>query len=444
MTGAMTPEAIRAAADRIAAAGDSKPRLARDPVNLPMIRNWLEAIGGAIDTGGTGPGTGPGAAAGAAAECPDTAPPAMIQVWTMPGLHGARGDDDPLGAIIALLDDAGYTAIVATNCDQAYHRYVRLGERPAVSARLVDVTGPKRTALGEGWFVTTRSTWTSDGEPVATMDFRVLKFRPADRPAVRGPAAPPQQAMRPMVSPDTEFFWAGAAAGELRIQRCDGCGALRHPPGPACPSCGTMAARPPGYAVAAGTGEVYSYVVHHHPPVPGKKLPIVIALVQLPEGVRMTGELLGVRPDQVRIGLPVRAEFIPVGDGLALPAWRVASSVTLPPLVIDVTPTFVIASALATRDFQDVHHDRDRAVAGGAKDIFLNILTTTGLVQRYVAAWAGPDAVFRAISIRLGVPCHAGDTLALTGEATADGVVSVTGRCGLGDHVTATVHLEGR
>lgn len=95
--------------------------------------------------------------------------------------------------------------------------------------------------------------------------------------------------------------------------------------------------------------------------------------------------------------------------------------------------------------------DRDRAVAGGARDIFLNILTTTGLVQRYVAAWAGPEAIFRAISIRLGVPCHAGDTLTFTGEVTADDgaerVVSVTGRCGLGDHVTATVRLgsaEGR
>jgi hypothetical protein len=231
-----------------------------------------------------------------------------------------------------------------------------------------------------------------------------------------------------------------------------------------------MSSQPPGYVVAAGTGEVYSYVVHHHPPVPGKKLPIVIALVQLPEGVRMTGELLGVRPDQARIGLPVRAEFARIDDSLTLPAWRAASPVTLPPWVIEVTPTFVISSALATRDFQDVHHDRDRAVAGGAADIFLNILTTTGLVQRYVAAWAGPEAAFRAISVRLGVPCHAGDTLTLAGEVTTvDGaddhgaddyrtgdhgagdhgagghgvgrVISVTGRCGLGDHVTATVWL---
>ena len=426
-----TSEDIRAAADRIAAAGDSTPRLARDPVNLPMIRNWLEAVGG--------PGGPPD---------PETAPPAMIQVWTMPGLHGTRGDDDPLGAMIAVLDEAGYTGVVATNCDQVYHRYLKIGEQVAVSARLTDLTGPKRTALGEGWFMTIRSTWTSDGEQVATMDFRILKYavasgaKPPQTPhqGATRPPIPPGAAMRPAISPDTEFFWAGTAAGELRIQRCEDCGALRHPPGPMCPSCGAMK---PGYVVAAGTGEVYSYVVHHHPPVPGKKLPFVIALVQLPEGVRITGELLGIRPEQARIGLPVRAEFVRAGGDLTLPAWRAASSVTLPPLVIDVTPTFVVASALATRDFQDVHHDRDRAVAGGAKDIFLNILTTTGLVQRYVAAWAGPDAVFRSISVKLGVPCHAGDTLTFTGEVTGDNEISVTGRCGLGDHVTATVRLAG-
>jgi uncharacterized OB-fold protein len=125
--------------------------------------------------------------------------------------------------------------------------------------------------------------------------------------------------LRPAVSPDTAFFWDGAAAGELRIQRCGACGELRHPPGPMCPACG--AARP-GYVVAAGTGEVYSYVVQHHPPVPGKQLPIVVALVQLPEGVRMTGELLGVSRERVRIGLPVRAEFVRIDDALTLPAWR--------------------------------------------------------------------------------------------------------------------------
>jgi uncharacterized OB-fold protein len=444
MSTAMTPEnpvtpqtAIRAAADSLAAAGESRPRAARDPVNLPMIRNWIEAIDPAsADSVG-----------------PALAPPAMIQVWTMPGLRGARADDDPLGQMSQVLDDLGYTSVVATNCDQTYRRYLKIGEQLSVRARLLDVAGPKRTALGVGWFVSTRSTWFSAGEPVGTMDFRILKFRPPEAtpggpagipPAAAGPTstANPASQMRPQITSDTAFFWAGTAAGELRIQRCAICGALRHPPGPMCPACGEPSGG--GYVVAAGTGEVFSYVVHHHPAVPGKKLPMVVALVQLPEGVRMVGEMPGVRPDQVRVGLPVRATFVRVDDDLTLPAWRPAEG-WLPDRVIDVTPTFVISSALATRDFTDVHHDRDRAVRRGARDIFVNILTTTGLVQRYVSAWA-PDAMVKAVSIRLGVPCHAGDTLTLSGQVTAaegsEQVVSVTGRCGLGDHVTGTVRIE--
>jgi len=115
----------------------------------------------------------------------------------------------------------------------------------------------------------------------------------------------------------------------------------------------------------------------------------------------------------------------------------------LPPLVIEATPTFVISTAVATRDFQDVHHDRDAAVRRGSKDIFVNILTTTGLVQRLVTDWAGPAAVIRSIDIRLGAPCYAYDTLTLTGRVSevdgAEYVVEVVGRCAQGDHVTGTV-----
>jgi hypothetical protein len=132
---------------------------------------------------------------------PDTAPPAMIQVWTMPGLHGVRADDDLLGQMSAVLDEAGYTSVVATNCDQTYQRYLKLGEQLSVRARLIDVTGPKRTALGEGWFVTTRSTWFSVGEPVAAMDFRILKFRPS--PPAPASIENPTRPMRPQVTPDT-------------------------------------------------------------------------------------------------------------------------------------------------------------------------------------------------------------------------------------------------
>ncbi|WP_067820263.1 MaoC family dehydratase [Nocardia inohanensis] len=119
----------------------------------------------------------------------------------------------------------------------------------------------------------------------------------------------------------------------------------------------------------------------------------------------------------------------------------VAVGTVLPELAIHADPTFIIASALATRDFQDVHHDRDKAVARGSKDIFVNILTDTGLVQRFVTDWAGPAARVKAISLRLGVPLYAGDTLTLSGTVTeiegSDVTIQVTGKDSLGDHIVA-------
>ena len=117
----------------------------------------------------------------------------------------------------------------------------------------------------------------------------------------------------------------------------------------------------------------------------------------------------------------------------------------LPELRIEATPTFVVSTAIATRDFQDVHHDRDAAIERGSKDIFVNILTDTGLVQRYVTDWSGPQTFVRRISIRLGVPCYAYDTLVFSGEVTERNgdelTVSVVGRGQLGDHVTGTVAI---
>ena len=128
-------------------------------------------------------------------------------------------------------------------------------------------------------------------------------------------------------------------------------------------------------------------------------------------------------------------------------AREVEAGMALPEERIEVTPTFVVSSAIATRDFQDVHHDRDLAVAKGSKDIFLNILTTTGLVQRYVTDWAGPEVLLRSVSIKLGVPCYAYDTLTLHGqvleyrEEDDEFVIEVLGRNALGEHVTGTVRL---
>ncbi|MBA0127025.1 MaoC family dehydratase [Haloechinothrix sp. YIM 98757] len=130
-------------------------------------------------------------------------------------------------------------------------------------------------------------------------------------------------------------------------------------------------------------------------------------------------------------------------------ASQVSIGTELPQLRIEVTPTFVISTALATRDFQDVHHDRDLAQQRGSKDIFLNILTDTGLVQRFVTDWAGPEALVRSVNIRLGVPCYAHDTLTFSGRVAerveVDGeqrfVIEVSGQSSLGEHVAGTVQI---
>lgn len=118
----------------------------------------------------------------------------------------------------------------------------------------------------------------------------------------------------------------------------------------------------------------------------------------------------------------------------------------LPPLEIPLTRTTIVATAIASRDYQDVHHDPSLAVERGSPDIFMNILTTNGYVGRFVTDWAGPTARLKKVAIRLGAPNYPGDTMRMTGEVTAvDGdeiTVSVKGSNSLGDHVTGTVVLE--
>ncbi|MFJ7496249.1 MaoC family dehydratase [Streptomyces sp. NPDC097727] len=119
----------------------------------------------------------------------------------------------------------------------------------------------------------------------------------------------------------------------------------------------------------------------------------------------------------------------------------------LAPLEIAVTRTLIVAGAIASRDYQDVHHDAELAREKGSPDIFMNILTTNGLVGRYVTDRFGPSAVLRRVAIRLGVPNYPGDTMVLSGTVTAlddDGTaeVSVVGVNGLGRHVTGTVTIS--
>ena len=118
----------------------------------------------------------------------------------------------------------------------------------------------------------------------------------------------------------------------------------------------------------------------------------------------------------------------------------------IPPMKIDVTPTVVVAGAIATRDFMPVHHDREYANSQGAPHIFLNIMTDNGYCSRFLTDWAGPEAMVRKVSIRLGVPAYANSTLDFTGKVTAksqaggEGIVEVELRAtnDQGDHLSGT------
>jgi 3-oxo-4,17-pregnadiene-20-carboxyl-CoA hydratase beta subunit len=124
----------------------------------------------------------------------------------------------------------------------------------------------------------------------------------------------------------------------------------------------------------------------------------------------------------------------------------------LPELAVPLTRTLIVSTAIASRDYQDVHHDSVLAVERGSKDIFMNILSTNGIVGRYVTDWSGPGAVLTDVNIRLGAPNYPDDTMVLTGSVVeidpdpgAQGrgavVVAIRGANGLGDHVTGTVRV---
>lgn len=126
----------------------------------------------------------------------------------------------------------------------------------------------------------------------------------------------------------------------------------------------------------------------------------------------------------------------------------VAVGAELPEWVLPVTPTLIVSTAIATRDFQDVHHDRDLALKKGSKDIFLNINTSLGFMERYVTDWAGPEALVTALRVRLGAPAY--PYLPLTFSGAVQSVDASTGRVvvgvqavnELGPHVSGTVELE--
>ena len=282
----------------------------KDPVNEPMIRHWCEAMGD------TSPAyTGPDA----------VAPPTMLQAWTMGGLSGHTGRTGAYDELFDLLDTAGCTSVVATDCEQEYLRPLRPGDEVTFDAVIESVSDRKTTKLGTGYFVTTRMDVRVGPDLVGTHRFRILKYAPArrkeegKREGKGGRARRP----RPVVNRDNAGFWEGVERHQLLIQRCTSCGTLRHPWLPGCNACGGLDW---DTVEVSGEGTVYSYVVMHHPPFPAFDPPYAVGLIELAEGVRIVSNVVGVPFDKVRIGLPVRLEFRRYDDGadapLVLPVFR--------------------------------------------------------------------------------------------------------------------------
>lgn len=446
------------------------PRVSRYLVNDAMIRNWVEALGDDNSVY-----TDPEAAR--ATGRPDIiCPPAMISTWTMAGLgryrqvqrarEAGEAESTPYSRMMHELDEQGFTSVVATDIEQEYLAEVHPGTRVTCHYMIEDVSALKRTALGEGHFITLLKRYRdADGAELVKERFRMLRFRPVGETGPRRPSAVP-----PIIRTLDNTFWFDAACeGRLLIQRCVECGTLRHPPGPYCPEC-----RSPEWDAVESSrrGTLHSWTLVHHPQDPAFTYPHAVGLVDLEEGTRLVADFEQI-PQDLEIGMPVHIVFGEHEHGESLPfirpgAGRPATpdtavsatasadndeaserdgAIPLPVLDLVLDRTAITAGAIASQDFEDVHHDPAKAQSRGLKDIFLSINTTNGLIDRYLTDWGGPGTRVRSMALRLGVPHLAGDTLTFTGTARRNGddlEVAVVGSNAGGVHVSARARVTLR
>jgi uncharacterized protein len=296
-------------------------QVGHDEVNLPMIRHWVDAMGD------KNPIYTDADAAKETVHGEIIAPPVMLQAWVMRGLNprpttgGSKQDE-----LMNLLDGAGFSSVVATNCEQEYDRMLHVGDHLRTRNVIDSISEEKHTALGIGHFVTTRVEYeTLDGEPVGRQLFRILKFRPATGKGAPAPAAdegkPKPKRPRPALTLDNKWWFDAAADHRLMIQRCSQCQTLRHPPRPRCDKCGSYEWNA---LEASGKGTVYSFVVAHYPQVPAFDYPLPIALIDLEEGTRLVADLVDVAPEDVKVGMAVAVVWQDHDDELTLPGFKPA------------------------------------------------------------------------------------------------------------------------
>jgi uncharacterized OB-fold protein/acyl dehydratase len=297
--------------------------VAQDAVGEAMIRHWCEAMGD------RNPAYLDPEAAARSVHGGIVAPPVMLQAWILGGLEmadDASGPKNKQQELHKLLSEHGYTGVVATNTEQEYARYLRPGDRVQATTTIASISEEKATGLGTGYFIETRTEFEDQkGEPLGSITFRVLKFKPAQQaqPAATAGGAPARpRRLRAPRAHDNGWWWEAVDRGELLIQKCSECGRLRHPPRPMCPTCQSTEWK--GVA-SKGRGTVYSYVVMRHPPIPGYDYPLPIAVIDLEEGTRIVSNVVGCKPEDVHIGMKVVLSIENVDEELKLPLFRPAA-----------------------------------------------------------------------------------------------------------------------
>ena len=418
--------------------GRSSPfNSARDPVNETMIRHWCDIIGE------QNPVYTDAAAAAASAFGGIVAPPAMLDVWDKPGLHMTRDPDNPQSQALTILDGHGFTSTVAVNSELELARPLRPGEMVHSTLTLEDVSEEKQTGLGVGHFVTSRHRVSRrrrarrlralpDAEvPARHRPHRRAGGRPVGsaRPRSRQAAAARDQPRQPVLLGRC----TQPRAADPDLQPAARRSTSRRRRGAATAAASTWGSRSPPGAGRSTRGRCRTTRRST-----ASATPCSSGWSSSRRAPGSSSNIVGCTRDQLHVGMPLELFWLDSHPALVEGADDSRGPITLPqfrparPARRATTPVASAMSRSATRcrsgrDPDDADADRRRRardprlpgratttatwrIQRGSKDIFMNINTSLGLIQRYVTDWAGPEAVWRALRVRLGAPNYPYDT----------------------------------
>lgn len=290
------------------------PTPAADDINSAMVRQWAEIMGD------NNPAYLDKEWAERSNRGNTISPPAMMYVWGQEGFQVTKGRAaNAMSNLVSTFDRHGYTGVLGTNVKQEYFKEVSPGDNVTIEMIIDNISERKATGRGTGYFFETLSTFTDQhGEKIGTQRFKVLKFIPQEQPAT---AATDDKLDVPtrIASPrgyDNKWWWEACDDGKVLIQRCQSCGALRHPPRPMCGECQSME-----WDSIESTldGEVLSHTEIHHPKIPGYQYPLVCAVIKLAEGTNLVANIVGCSPSDVQIGMKVKGVLEQIDEKTMLP-----------------------------------------------------------------------------------------------------------------------------